>query len=271
MRLILSRKGFDSGVGGCASPILPDGTMLSLPIPDQSGKITYGEMKPRGLDIAMLVSDLSKTATEQSTAHLDPDLDRTTLSRSRRWRPAFGQSRAAASHLKNQNVDCGDLFLFFGWFRRVERPNARWRFVRQAPDLHVLFGWLWVDEVIREFPSPAPPGLERHPHFDPNFPHGNRPNSVVYIGKPGRGGIFPKFADELQLSAGGPKRSLWRLPIDFHACRLSYHPDPARWSKGNGCCNLRVVDKGQEFVVDCTPHPSIRAWAEKLISKHGSA
>ena len=93
--------------------------MLSLPIPDQSGKITYEEMEPRGLDVAMLVSDLSKTATKQSTAHLDPDLDRTTLRRWR-WRPAFGQSGAAATHLKNQNVDCGDLFLFFGWFRRVD-------------------------------------------------------------------------------------------------------------------------------------------------------
>lgn len=33
MKFILSRKGFDSGYGGCASPILPDGTMLSIPIP----------------------------------------------------------------------------------------------------------------------------------------------------------------------------------------------------------------------------------------------
>ena len=33
MKFILSRKGFDSSNGGIASPILPDGTMLSLPIP----------------------------------------------------------------------------------------------------------------------------------------------------------------------------------------------------------------------------------------------
>ena len=33
MKVILSRKGFDSSNGGCPSPILPDGTLLSLPIP----------------------------------------------------------------------------------------------------------------------------------------------------------------------------------------------------------------------------------------------
>ena len=32
-KLILSRKGFDSGSGGCPSPIFPDGTVFSLPIP----------------------------------------------------------------------------------------------------------------------------------------------------------------------------------------------------------------------------------------------
>ena len=33
MKIILSRKGFDSGYGKIASPILPDGTLLSMPIP----------------------------------------------------------------------------------------------------------------------------------------------------------------------------------------------------------------------------------------------
>lgn len=36
MKFILSRKGMDSAAGGFANPILPDGTLLSLPIPDDS-------------------------------------------------------------------------------------------------------------------------------------------------------------------------------------------------------------------------------------------
>lgn len=34
MKIILSRKGFDSSAGGVASPILPGGEMISLPIPE---------------------------------------------------------------------------------------------------------------------------------------------------------------------------------------------------------------------------------------------
>ena len=37
MKIILSRKGFDSSSGGYCNPILPDGkTLLSLPIPGVS-------------------------------------------------------------------------------------------------------------------------------------------------------------------------------------------------------------------------------------------
>lgn len=33
MKIIFSRKGFDASYGGYPSPILPDGRMISLPIP----------------------------------------------------------------------------------------------------------------------------------------------------------------------------------------------------------------------------------------------
>ena len=38
MRIVLSRKGFDSVSGGGPSPVLEDGTMLSLPIPELPGQ-----------------------------------------------------------------------------------------------------------------------------------------------------------------------------------------------------------------------------------------
>jgi len=44
MKVILSRKGFDSGTGGYPSPILPDGTLLSLPIPDATSDIKYSDI-----------------------------------------------------------------------------------------------------------------------------------------------------------------------------------------------------------------------------------
>ena len=38
MKIILSRKGFDSENGGYASPILPDGSLVSLPIPNTTSR-----------------------------------------------------------------------------------------------------------------------------------------------------------------------------------------------------------------------------------------
>ena len=44
MKVILSRKGFDSSNGGIPSPILPDGTLLSFPIPACSDELTFAEL-----------------------------------------------------------------------------------------------------------------------------------------------------------------------------------------------------------------------------------
>jgi len=44
MKVILSRKGFDAQFGGQPSPVLPDGTLLSLPIPRENDIVTYGDL-----------------------------------------------------------------------------------------------------------------------------------------------------------------------------------------------------------------------------------
>jgi hypothetical protein len=44
VNIILSRKGFDSGYGGWASPIFPDGRILSLPIPASNGSVSYDDL-----------------------------------------------------------------------------------------------------------------------------------------------------------------------------------------------------------------------------------
>ena len=43
LKVILSRKGFDSSNGGCPSPIMPDNTLLSFPIPSDDG-VSYDEL-----------------------------------------------------------------------------------------------------------------------------------------------------------------------------------------------------------------------------------
>ncbi len=59
MRIILSRKGFDSSAGGCPSPIFPDGRLFSLPIPDKTSPIVYSEIHYDDIDVGQLVSQLT--------------------------------------------------------------------------------------------------------------------------------------------------------------------------------------------------------------------
>ena len=57
-KLIISRKGFDSGSGGCPSPIFPDGTMFSLPIPSGDEE-SFEDLQHGDVDIASVVSGIT--------------------------------------------------------------------------------------------------------------------------------------------------------------------------------------------------------------------
>ena len=102
--------------------------------------IPYAALEWRGVNVGQLVADLTGDPRRRThCAHLDPDIVG--------WRPLFGQTGAAQGHLRKQDVGPGDLFLFFGIFRRVEEKQGAWRFVRRSPAQHVLWGWLQVSEV----------------------------------------------------------------------------------------------------------------------------
>ena len=134
-KLIISRKGFDGASGGCPSPIFPDGTMYSLPIPSSGSGITYGDLEHRGTNIGKLVSDLTQRRHPEKRlgpgdeAHLDPDLDAGAYPREPGWRALLGQAEIAQRHLEKEGVAAGDLFLFFGLYRQVEANRTGWRFL----------------------------------------------------------------------------------------------------------------------------------------------
>ena len=58
MKLIFSRKGFDSQYGGVPSPILSDGTLLPLPIPSRQGR-SLRDIQSSAGPLHTLVSDLT--------------------------------------------------------------------------------------------------------------------------------------------------------------------------------------------------------------------
>lgn len=224
-RIVLSRKGFDSSYGGMPSPILPDGRMVALPIPAAHDAWTMNDIRADDVQLDVLLHDLSQGRHSLSTRiHLDPDLDRAPERRMEGWRPSLGQTGAAQSHLERCGVGSGDVFLFFGWFRHAERRDGRWQYVRTAPNLHVLFGWLEVDEVLRVVQQRAKclqahPWVADHPHVH-NPAHYTDGRNTLYIAPaasrllPGTmgGGLFPRFHPELQLTANGQSRSMWRVP-----------------------------------------------------------
>ncbi|MEC7816763.1 MAG: hypothetical protein VX939_10850 [Pseudomonadota bacterium] len=276
MKLILSRKGFDSSAGGCPNPLFPDGSCLALPIPDPRSPIRYSQVRHGGRSLGPLVSQLTgNRAFSRKGAHLDPDLTENAYPRRPGWRPMLGQHSSALAHLNNHGVGPGDLFLFFGLFRAVERSGGRWRFVPGSRPFHSLWGWLQVAEV---WPLGGSETLPDWAHYHPHM-HGDRSalNSLyvsrsslaiegVNNGLPGAG-VFDRLTSLHRLTAPDARQVTdWQLPSAFMPAdwqsALSYHHNPERWRDGDepGTCRLRSAARGQEFVLDLDQYPGVAEW-----------
>lgn len=161
MKVILSRKGFDSANGGIVSPIFDDGTMLSLPIPSkhhEKDNVLYSELVCNGISLSTLLENLGYKGDEY--CHLDPDLDITRRKKAvENWKPAFGQINQAASYLLNNGIGKGDLFLFFGNFKHVVENEGKYKYARRNKNtidpyygrqMQAIWGYLQVGDIIDE-------------------------------------------------------------------------------------------------------------------------
>jgi hypothetical protein len=282
MKIILSRKGFDSGTGKVPSPILPSGELCSLPIPEllpKSCSKQYQEILIGNNSLGIIVNDLTRGKIPPETvAHLDPDLNFESIPRLKNWQPIFGQAGAAERHLQNNNVNTGDVFIFFGWFKQVEKIAKKYQYIKNAPDLHIIFGWLQIKQRIAvDNLSEVPLWGLYHPHCKQNK---YAKTDSIYIAseqlklpnrinnKPGAG-IFKKFHQALCLTAKDRLRSVWQLPIWFHPqgknSTLTYHQDFTRWTLKDDCVLLNSVGRGQEFILDCEDYPQALDWLFNLL------
>ncbi len=259
------------------SPVLPDGSLVSLPIGDRRSPVPYAGIRRAGLCLGDLVEDLTGgKVPREHLAHLDPDLDPEALPRPPGWRPVFGQEGAALTHLRNQGVGPGDLFLFFGWFRDAERHQGRWRHCPGAPPVHLLWGWLAIGtcQDCGALPEDLRAWAAGHPHLQEGR---SAPNALFlaagrfHLGGrslPGAG-IFPGRTPARTLTAAGGPVSRWRLPAWTSPATgrttLSYHRDPDRWTPEDAAwCHLQTVGKGQEFVLATTATAARDAWLAQL-------
>ncbi|MCU7693968.1 hypothetical protein ACFSPU_00800 [Haoranjiania flava] len=204
MKVILSRKGFDSKMGGKPSPIINiDGKWkyLPLPIPYPVSDTIYDDIvlynKYKISDvIEELVSEKIRKKNNINASdkcHLDPILELTKIG-NKTLQPALGQSDQAESALKKCGVDKGDVFLFFGWYKFAKKNQEdKYQYFSKgdkdqlrellglegrannalldkiiSDGIHVIYGYLQVGEkydLCDEGHSNIPEGLKCHPHY----------------------------------------------------------------------------------------------------------
>ncbi|EAT11108.1 hypothetical protein HF888_03990 [Bermanella marisrubri] len=301
MRIILSRKGFDSSAGGCPNPILPDGRLLPLPIPDDESIVKYQDLVFDDLNLGQLVKHLTKDKVKPNQgAHLDPDMFPAMLDRGSEgdsmWQANLGQSASAQGHLQKQGVREGDIFLYFAVFQPVEYVRRRWQFVKGTKPLHMMWGYMQIGEVlkwdaIRE--NEQHQWLAYHPHWQ----YQTDALNTLYLSRqdldlnpfvkvqpsfiPGAG-IFTHASPELTLSAG-QNLTDWQVPSWMYPFSddsadsekvvrppLSYHTKPWRWHLEGDNCYLKAAARGQEFVLHDAYADNALPWLYKLIQQHAA-
>jgi len=278
MKIILSRKGFDSYYGGYPSPILPDRRMISLPIPSPIDSICYKDLKiDQNKSLYELMSKLKTRIkidgkwtklTEQTTCHLDPDIYYFLIDRDKEWTPLFGQINAAQSHLENNNITEGDLFLFFGWFRKTKYYRGKLVFDPKDRDKHIIFGYFQIDKIVKVGEeTKLPKWMLYHPHTIKE--RRKVKNNTIYVARKKLswnsrlpGAYFFNYSENLVLTKDGCAKSYWKLPTFFRNLKISYHSNNS-W-KNDG--SFKSVGRGQEFVIE--ENEKVEEWAKNLIEEN---
>jgi len=267
MKIILSRKGFDSQYGRQASPILPDGTLLSLPIPSED-ELTFDNILWAGLSYLDIIRRLKPRTylNEESHCHLDPDLRAITVNRENGWMPAYGQTGSSLSELRSNGVTVGDLFLFFGWFRQTEYHHGNLRYVPKSPNIHVIYGYMEIGKII-ESADQIPEWLQYHPHANMKKYEGAWKKGMNAIFLPtdklsfapelAGSGTF-NFGKSLVLTKEGYSRSRWDFPEAMWGVTISHNP------KGWKEDYFQSAAIGQEFVMEGTP--AVMDWVKKMFN-----
>jgi hypothetical protein len=237
MRVIFSRKGFDSSAGKAPSPII-DSEPISLPIPTgRRSETTYGLA-----GFGQIVEEITKGRIGSGDlCHEDPVFSKG------RW--AFGQTGAAQTHLETNSVGVGDVFLFFGLFSLRDGRDRH----------HRIFGYMQVDEVRRLGSRPSqsdkPKGFaRRHPHTIGEWEE----NNTLYLGS---GAKARTAHPALRLTKPGAAVSIWTIPEWLKAAGLTYHSNPARWTDET---ELYAASRGQEFVSNIGDDAAPRKWLQTV-------
>ena len=288
MRFILSRKGYDSQFGGSPSPVFRskdqnfDGLMYSIPVPERDSKgnsYIYSGLHAPKTPIDCPVNT--------RYFHLDPDI-RPELHQNlpNKWEPIFGQSEAAASHLKAQHVQEGDIFLFFGLFQDVAWNPYRkqWLFGNSKP-FHAVWGYMQIGKIIENVDENIQKKYSWHPHCQESY-HSDKEKNTLYIGSKKTNLIIQsndlgvpsygtfKYSDKLRLTlTQAPHVTQWKLDClpwldaEKKETHMSYHNNEDSFQHEF----FKAASRGQEFVTDDFENESelgkkVFNWFKELIT-----
>ncbi len=188
MKVIFSRKGFDSSYGGFPSIILPkemDYKMISFPIPETNPKcevieannLFYTLGNGRKLSLEEIFKQLKiidninipefsqnrkvivprrkgmewdyNSEKHRTVFHYDPQVPKIGYDYA-----AFGQSGAAATHLLSKEISCGDVFLFFGTFLKTFlNDDNDISYDSRMHEIQAIWGYMIIDDVFHIKPD----------------------------------------------------------------------------------------------------------------------
>ena len=282
MKVILSRKGFDSANGAMPSPILPNNTLLSLPIPSTHDTIRFTDLNlTKSLNYFSLISSLQKKFRKNlilssDTCHLDPDIYPEIIKRTSGWKPLFGQRGASQTHLTQQGITKGDLFLFFGWFRNTICRGDDIVFDKGRKfSLHIIFGYFQIGRIIKE-ESEIEAWMRYHPHVAKKNQNIYK-NNCVYVARdklswnkdlPGAGPFIICSESLILTKRNSDGKFLTRSKWFFtpqepfgKKVTLSYH-DESNWKKGY----FQSATIGQDFVFE--ENELVEKWAKTLVNNN---
>lgn len=289
MKVILSRKGMDSEYGGIPSPIIWSDLgywkYYSLPIPTENSDIKYSDLQLfDNFTVSDFLNDLAPKSRKYEFCHLDPDIKESYLKeRPTGWKRCFGQVKSAQSHLENNQIGIGDVFLFFGWFKRAEYKNGKFQYIKDKDypnGFHAIYSYLQIDQIFKPNTGKTPEWLNYHPHVKyKNKEEFKNDNNTVYVAAElfnypkhfnKNGSVSFVFSQDLILTKKGqPNRTLWELPLELHpnnGIKLSYNPSE-KWTIDNNKAILKSASKGQEFIFTDF-EANVQKWCVELIKMH---
>lgn len=256
---------------------MPNGEMLSMPIPISPGEkgVSLNQINWGEHFYAEVIQGLYPNLKGDELFHFDPEINRAAKeSRHEKWMPAFGQAGAAQTHLENENIEIGDIFLFFGSFIHTYENSQGKLTWEKEHEFHAVFGYLEIGEIISAEKIQADYKAdiyERHPHFENRNIY--NAHNTLYIASenlsdtalPGAGTF--KFRNELRLTKKGYKKSQWTLPAYFHpefGTTISRCLSPIRYRKDGDNLLFEPVSIGQDMVVRDS-NEKVESWAKNLI------